>query len=567
MAGALALAIVVWWFWSQDQGVAISDQPPPSPRVSVASDGPPAPSEEAPATAPDSGEFLTFQTVLLPHNGKGADPGSVRIGIGRVSADQASAHTRWVLSDQSGAGPAQYSDLAEIEQWIQAPARRLDDGRVEVGPVQLPASADRFDLKSGSENPLAFYLGSFTPKTLPDEITPSLASGLRARRSEVDESLEAAGIRLLLRRVEGAADEARWRPLIAERAPELLDAYDDAGIPMALYAGLSPLPPGAVDVVLDVGGVEAERHRITLAPGEWSDVQFSDDAIEAAAAMSVTVELAFVIKNSTDPIEGIEATWYSSRGDLVRRSGQDGVATFRGVDRLQAHRFSLRMPGTEGGLPRWPESEPLELSFDEPATEGTTPNVVRRIIELQPLLWLTLDTGPLPVTTFRQRGNPYPIFALEREVDGLWQDAASDYFLPVPEGLAVSIKEEGRYRVMALASPWTVHWSSSAQIAVDDESIPHVSLMTLPGHSTRALVSVEGQPVRSMPVTILGPARGLPPLSVTTDGNGYLELHHVTVDSVRVEVPGYLQTMLDVRSATTGADLVQDEEDAQPGAE
>lgn len=558
MAGALALAIVVWWAWPRQEGAAVGGDASPAGEVSRVGGDAAAPDETS-TPLPESSGTLTFRTVLLPHSGSAADPASVRIGIGRVSVDQASAHTRWVLSDQSGAGPAHYSDLAEIERWISAPARRMEDGRVEVGPVQLPADADRFDLKGGSEHPLAFYLASFTPASLPGQIAPSLVSGLRVRRAEMEDEVS---VRLLLRRVEGAADEGKWRPLIAERAPELLEAYDDAGLPVDAYAGLSPLPPGAVDVVLDVDGVEAERRRVTLVAGEWSDLQFSDEALEAAAAMAATVELEFVVKGTSDPIEGVEATWYSPRGDLVRLSGADGVASFRGVDRLQAHRFSLRMPGAENGLPRWPESEPLELSFDEPATDGSSAKVVRWKVELAPLLWLTVDPGPLSVTAFRQRGNPYPIFVLERDIGGMWQDVASDYFLPVPEGLAVSIKEEGRYRIMALASPWTVYRSASARVAADDSPIPHVGLMILPGHTTRALVTLEGQPIRNMPVTILGPARGLPPLNLTTDGDGYLELHRVTVDAVRVEVPGYLQTTIDVTPTLAEADLVPDEEDA-----
>ncbi len=51
-------------------------------------------------------------------------------------------------------------------------------------------------------------------------------------------------------------------------------------------------------------------------------------------------------------------------------------------------------------------------------------------------------------------------------------------------------------------------------------------------------------------VHLLGPARGLPPQTLTTDRAGRLRLDAVTVATLRMEIPGYVQAVVDVEAAS-----------------
>lgn len=163
------VATIVWWWWPR----ATPQLPPPA----TATSAPVADRAAGSATRGDSRpDWFPFETLLLPHGKQGARPDSVRIGIGRVSPDQARAYERWVRSGEEGAGPTEYSELAEVEEWSAPVTTTRDDGTVVVGPMQLPL-ADRFDLRARGTNPLISYSASFTAQSHPGAVAPTLAAG------------------------------------------------------------------------------------------------------------------------------------------------------------------------------------------------------------------------------------------------------------------------------------------------------------------------------------------------------------------------------------------------------
>lgn len=541
------LATIAWW-WPRAT--------PPLPPPVTAPSAPVSERAADPASRPDArSDGFPFETLLLPHEEHGARPDSVRIGIGRVAPDQARAYERWVRSGEEGAGPREYSDLAEVGEWRTPVTTTRDDGTVVVGPMQLQW-ADRFDLRAQGTNPLISYSASFTAQSHPGTVAPTLAAGLTVSRA----SPAGAEAGLLLRRVDTAEDAARWQALMAEQAPDLLAAFDEAALPLQAITKFAPLPPGPLDIVLQINGVEAERQRVTLIAGQWTDIRFDEVSQVVAQAVAADLELTFVVAGTTDPVEGITATWHAERGDDARVSDAAGQVTFANIDRQRLQRFTLQFPTRSSELPIWPETRPIELTPDGDAEPSADRTVIRRTIEVTPLRWLDVRTGDFPIPFHRQGGNPYPIFVLQQEQDGRWLDVASDHFLPIRGGLAVSVEDDGRYRVMALRTPWAVRYSSNASVAPGGESRLRVDLLPSTGHRVELTVLRDGVPLANAPISLRGPARALPGMTVTSDGAGRLMLDEATVNEIRLEVPGYQAERVDLESSASRVELSLDAE-------
>lgn len=543
----LALAAIAWWSW-----------PRPEPWAPAASHiGPVLPAADAAKASPDASRPHTFsiETRLLPHDGTGASPETVRIGIGRVSPDQTRAYERWVLSGEDGAGPDKYMELAEIEHWLKPPSQVREDRTVTVGPAGLPV-ADRYDLRATSTNPLVFYSASFTSLSAPDVVAPILAAGLTVSRAPQ----MGTKLKVQFRRVDEISNAARWQSLMTEHAPDLLAAFDEDALPLELTTHFAPLPPGPIELVLLVNGVEAERKRVSLAPGEWTEVRFDEVAQEVAQAVSADLELAFVLASTTKGIEGVTSIWHSERGNRPRTSDDSGTVRYTGVDLQRPQRFTLEFPIHNGELPLWPETQPLELTLDDDADVTRRQSVIRKTIELTPLRWLELRTGDFPVPALRQGGDPYPIFVLQQERDGQWTDVAADHFLSIPGGLAVSVQHEGRYRVMALRSPWSARCSTTVTVTPDSVSRFPVDLLPGTGRLVEISVQRDGVPLSREPIYLRGPARGLPGAVSITDSLGRLTLDGVTVAELRLEAPGYLAARVELEAASVLVNLLVDSE-------
>jgi hypothetical protein len=494
------------------------------------------------------GRTFTFRTRLLPDAGRSAATDSVRIGLAMVTPDERAAYRAWLRGGREGAGPQRMDDLAAVVRWMDVDATRDADGRVLVGPVALPA-ADRYVLQARVGDGLRFYETAFARDDVPAEVRARVAAGLRVRAPRgID------GAAVLFRRVDGAAD-APWQSLMRREAPALLDAYDERALPVRGETEFAPLPPGPLDVIAVVNGVETERRRVTLSAGRYAALDLDPDASELGAALATTLRLRLIERGSGAPVREATVVWGSPRGERRLRTDDRGHVRIDGIDPLQpltlellftAPRSAARMPTfLVDALPTWPERMPLPLDLrDAPVVAGA----IDTTVELQPLRWLIVDTPGIEIPRRPRMGDPFPVFVLQRRESGAWRESPAEIFRPVPGGIAVSLDRPGTVRVSALLSPWQVA-ASDAVDSTEGDARQRTRLVVDGGRTATLRLSAAGRPLARAPVQVVSPLRGVPPKTLTTDADGRLVLANVTVPMVWVDVLGFAQTAVRLTAA------------------
>lgn len=518
----MLLVCVAWWFATRDDASA------------EAAGTSTAPSPAANAEASRHARTLAFRTRLLPDAGVPADADSVRIGLASVSPDDLAAHRAWLRGGREGAGPARLEDLAVVTRWIEAPAATAADGSVLVGPMTLPA-VDRYVLQARAGDGLRFYEVAFGRDDPPAEVRPRVAAGLRVRAP-------VGGAGVLLRRVEGGGD-AVWQALMRRESPSLLDAYDERPLAVDGDTLIAPLPPGPLDVVAVVDGVEIERRRLTLSAGRYAPFDLDADASALAAALPTTLWLRLIERSSGAPVRDATVQWSSPRGERSLRPDAAGVVRIAGLDPLQplALQLSFAPPKTSSflidALPMWPERLPLALDLrDARIVAGR----LEKTVALEPLRWLIVETPGIAVPRRPRIDDPYPVFVLQRREGAGWRDAAADHFRPVAEGIAVSLDRPGTVRVAALLAPWRLATSNAVDVR-EDVARYRTRLDPAAGRRVGVRLTVAGRPLARAPVRVIAPLRGAPPATMTTDADGLLLLAQANVPSVRLEVAGFAQ--------------------------
>lgn len=494
------------------------------------------------------GRTFAFRTRLLPDAGLSAATDSVRIGLAVVTPDERAAYRAWLRGGREGAGPQRMDDLAAVVRWVDAMATRDADGSVVVGPVALPA-ADRYVLQARVGDGLRFYEAAFARNDVPVEVRARVAAGLRVRAPRgIDDAA------VLFRRVDGASD-APWQSLMRREAPTLLDAYDERALPVRGETAFAPLPPGPLDVIAVVNGVETERRRVTLSAGRYTALDLDPDATELGAALATTLRLRLIERGSGAPVREATVVWASPRGERRLRTDDRGNVRIDGIDPLQplplevlfsAPRSAAHLPTfLVDALPTWPERMPLPLDLrDAPVVAGA----IEKTVELQPLRWLIVDTPGIEIPRRPRMGDPFPVFVLQRREGGAWRESPAAIFRPVPGGIAVSLDRPGTVRVSALSSPWEVA-ASDAVDATEGDARQRTRLVVDGGRTATLRLSAAGRPLARAPVRVVSPLRGVPPKTLTTDADGRLVLANVTVPMVWIDVPGFAQTAVRLTAA------------------
>lgn len=485
---------------------------------------------------------LSFRMRLLPDSGVSASPASVRVGLAYVSPDELAAYQAWLRGGGEGAGPREFEELASVTRWLNVPATLDPDGAVLVAATQLPA-ADRYLLQARADDGLRYYEASFSRDDVPAEVDARVAAGLRLRAPT-----QAAGdARVLFRRVEGSQDAA-WQSLMRREVPAVLGAYDERALPLAPETVVAPLPPGPLDVIAVVGGVETERRRVTLSAGRFVTLDLDVEASELGTALSTAVALRLVEKGTRAPVMNATVVWSSPRGERSFRSDASGALRIEDVDPLRSLPIDIRFspPASPSflveTLPSWPERLPMTLDLaDTPVKAG----VIARTLELQPLLWLIVETPGIDNPRRPRVGDPFPVFVLQRREDASWRESSAEYFRPMADGLAVSINQPGTVRVAAVLAPWTVRISDAVQIGNASPGTRYRTRISPAGGRRVSLrIDAENRPLVSAPVHLLSALRGVPPKTLTTDRAGQLVLDHVTEPTVLLEVPGFEQVRM-----------------------
>jgi hypothetical protein len=532
-AGAVMLALLGWWaLVGTDAPAPASGKSPAAARVMTGEQA-----VQAPAVLVD--------LFLLPDRNVRAIPGSARIGIGVVEPDAAAAAPAGLEPGVMHAGAERFDELSTPAFWLVPPTQLLADGRVRVGPVRLPR-ADRYTLQARGEDGLRYYASAFTAHHVPDKVAPMVGAGVRAH-------VAVNGTHVLLRRTESSAPAAAWQWLQAWAAPALLEAFDEQPLPVKSGQVLAPLAPGPVEIVLEVHGVEAERRRLTLPAGRVTDVHFEPLGQKVAQALSIDLELEFVRQGSGTPVAGLQVIWLSGRMQQTRTTDARGRVAFDGLDRQQVHQFNLAADSAPGELPEWPALRPLEIGPEELDEQPAVDGVARRRVELTPLRWLIARLPPEAMQRIPGRRSPYPIHVLQKEGAGRWTDVAADHFIPVPEGMAVSVAEPGTYRVATTLAPWRVIESEAAR--VDGADRPRVSFGAVRGRDVILTVMRDGRALPGAPVHIIGPVGHLPPQTLRADASGRVVLADASVSEVRVEVPGSDQVVVPLSGPRVLADF------------
>jgi hypothetical protein len=513
------------------------------------------PASVPPASAPvsragdrDAAALRGLRLRLLPDAGVAAVPDSVRIGVAMLSPEELAAHRAWLRDGARGAGATDPAALAAVVRWIAVPAQRTADGTVIVGPLDLPA-ADRYVLQARGEDGLRFYEAAFVRDAVPAELRPRVAAGLRVRAPR---GVEAG---LLLRRTEaGAQTDAAWQSLLRREAPQVLAAYDERPLPVTAETAIAPLPPGPVEVVALVGGIEIERRTLQLSAGRYLALDLDAETARLGAALSSDLDLRLLERGSGVPVREVEVVQVSARGERRLRPDAAGTVRIDDIDPLAPLSLQLLFASPRGAsfliepLPKWPERLPVEVDLrDAPRRDRR----IAKTIELQPLRWLIVDTPGLQMPQRPRTGEPFPVFVLQRREAGVWRDAQADHFRPQPGGVAVSLDRPGTVRVIALASPWRQATSAAIEIG---ESDTRIRIRLAPASGRRAVVRLQtnGRPLARTPVEVVALQRGVPSLRMFTDADGRLTFDDASVPVLRLEASGHEQA--EVRLDRAAAD-------------
>jgi hypothetical protein len=498
--------------------------------------------------APLRGLRRGLRIRLLPDAGVPAAPASVRIGLAMLSPEELAAHRAWLRDGARGAGAADPAALAAVVRWIDASAQRAPDGAVIVGPLDLPA-ADRYVLQARGEDGLRFYEAAFVRDAMPTELRPRVAAGLRVRAPR------GVAATLLLRRTEaGAQTDAAWQSLLRREAPQVLAAYDERPLPLGEDTAIAPLPPGPVEIVAMVGGIEIERRTLQLSAGRYLALDLDAEAARLGAALSSDLDLRLVERGSGAPVREVEVLHASARGERRLRPDPAGTVRIADIDPLEPLSLQLLFASPRASsflieaLPTWPERMPVELDLRAaPRRDGR----IAKTLELQPLRWLIVDTPGMQMPQRPRMGEPFPVFVLQRRERGQWRDAQADHFRPQPGGVAVSLDRPGTVRVVALASPWRQATSPAVEIGDGDTRL-RTRLASASGRRVVVRLLANGRPLARSPVEIVAALRGVPPMRMFTDAEGRLMFDDANVSALWLEAPGHEQ--VEVRLDRAAAD-------------
>ncbi|NRD63383.1 carboxypeptidase regulatory-like domain-containing protein [Corallococcus exiguus] len=490
------------------------------------------------AAASDAGLWLTATL-------EGAHPfaGEARVGAAFIiEGDEGWWEEEKRQKAISLVGPSSLEDLANVREWMTAPATASSQGGV-VGPVAVPP-APRYQVVA-FEPDGTFWWADFVPGALPK--TGTLNAGvLRANRpTGVSIRLDGA------RNMEGAFSvriERDVDPHDAERAsalqPMLALVNPDLGwalvngspVPLSPDADtrLAPLPPDrGVRLWLrapsgrEGGPVEVRLREGTVTPVTLDVARLFPEGLSRAVTLRGRVLLG-----NTSRSGGRMVSWPGGEEPV----DADGRFTIPDVPVWRATRFNVYRGLKEEGRP----AAPSMWDFDFTPTEE-----MQGVVDVEwrvPLYrWLVVRMDGFTRAQLKERVvPPYPVYLLERrDAQGLWSAVPSREFVPEEDGMAVSLLEPGTYRVQVASAPYASRPSSVAQMGADDTSVD-VRLSPAPsaGLSCEVHVTHQGRPVAGALVMVGGKYRSMPPMRGETDSAGHWRLGAVTSDVLPMFVQG-----------------------------
>lgn len=562
----------------------------------------------------DGGTGLWLEATLIvpgPLVQGGRFRGKALVGPAFVSADDRRQWEEALAERAPGAGPRRLEELANVREWLPAPLTvrhgrdeggqsrggGAGDGGVRLGPVAVPP-APRYRVLAWQGDG-TFYWGDFFPGRIPERglldagrLAPMPPTGVRLRLVHARPEFEPYHARL--ERVvagEAAAERASsfW-PVLEHVVPEVARTLrGEAEVPLAVEreTQLAPLLPDRalrVRVTSAVAGV-GEPVEIALSEGEVTGVVI-DLARVFPGAEKGLVELHGRLRLGDTGRAPAEATIELQREpgqELVREParepgralgrelaedggpqpvGRDGGFIVTGVPAWRPSHFVVTLPAPRRGRPLTPPRAEFDFVPSGEAGHGARPGGRAEVTWRVPLYrWLVVRLDAAARFRIESPARPpYPQFLLERQdASGAWRARATDHFLSEAGGMAVSIAEPGRYRVIAAASPYLLYRTPEVEVAEGDGE--KVVGLDFAGPATpcelRVVDGATGRPLGGAHVLASGERGSLPAVEGVTDSAGRFALGPVRSATLELEVTaeGYTPRTVDTaRSCTeTGA--------------
>ncbi|MFP2927111.1 carboxypeptidase regulatory-like domain-containing protein, partial [Pyxidicoccus sp. 3LG] len=225
---------------------------------------------------------------------------------------------------------------------------------------------------------------------------------------------------------------------------------------------------------------------------------------------------------------------------LVGPEGQDvalapdGRFTVARLPAWRTSRFNVQVVPSGSGRPVAREWSMFDFTPEARASEA---EVTWRVPVFR---WLVLRMDAFTRGQLQARARrPYPVFVLQRrDAEGRWATRAAEVFHDEEAGMAVSLLEPGTYRVLAAASPYEVHASTSAELGGDGaERFVTVRVPSPLVCPWQCLSLSMGQVGRiGADSSSAGGLGSLPPARGRTDAEGRLRLGRVLAESLHLEV-------------------------------
>ncbi|WP_240360728.1 carboxypeptidase-like regulatory domain-containing protein [Pyxidicoccus caerfyrddinensis] len=579
LAAALVVAgLVLWWVWPR---TLEAEAVPARPADVVEAVTPTPVVSEVPTRAEPEGPRL--RAVL---EGEHPFHGEARVGAAFISEEDRRTWEAAKREGGGGAGPERLEDLANVAEWRPAVVTPSASGGT-LGPEPVPV-ANRYRVLAWEPDG-TFWWGDGVPESVEGLVDLGV---LRARRP-TGVRVRLAGARpeqgpfsVRLERVVDADSRVAERaskilPVVAHAAPVVAAALRD-GTPVPLQEGvraapadtaarsegalvpsragahvapvgasarsentsvslisgagetqLLPLPPDpAVRLWLrSASGREGGPVEVALREGRVETVVLDVDALfPGGVGGTVTLRGRVLLEGSDRPPPG--ARLLGPEGEAVALE-PDGRFTAPGLPSWQASRFTVQLEAPPSGRPVSPARHEFEFTPEPGATDA---EVTWRVPVYR---WLVLRMEGFTRAQLQARARrPYPVFLLQRrDGDGpSWLTHPADVFQDEEDGVAVSLLQPGTYRVLAAASPYEVHASTSAELGGNATERTVSVQVDEGGVPCEVHVTVAGAPVYGALVTSASTLGSLPPARGRTDAEGRWRLGRVRADSLHLEV-------------------------------
>ncbi len=530
----LLAGLAAWWLWPVPAGVP-GAMPAPVVR---AEDAVPA-QVEAPPPEPATQEGLRLRVVL-----EGGQPfqGEARVGAAFISERDRLVWDEAKRVGGEGAGPARLEDLANVSEWRSVEVTPSATGGV-LGPIPVPPSP-RYQVVAWAPDG-TFWWGDIVPEDVP---TSGVLDGgvLFARRP--------TGVRVRLTgarpehgpytvRVERTASldprdaehASAVLPVVRHVAPDVASALAD-GTPLPLPEGgplmLLPLPadPHVRLWLRSAAGQEGGPVEVPLRDGRVESVVLDVDRLFPGGVRgTVTLHGRLVLEGTSAPPEGLTLLGPDGRALTL---AQDGCFVAPGLPSWTPSQFVAEVASPASGRPVTVARQTFEFMPEPGVAEAQVSwNVTA-------YRWLVLRVdGFLRGQLEEARRAPYPVFVLQRwsEGDG-WRTQAADAFLQEEGGVAVSLLEPGRYRVLVALSAHEHYVSTVAEVGEDGGEHAVSVQVAAAGPACEVLVTAGGAPVYGARVIAGGEVASLPPARGLTDAEGRWRLGRVRTQALHLEV-------------------------------